>query len=515
MDFLLTMLPASGGGAVAAAAAAVGGLAAAATLAGKAGIVGIGHKERSNAPPAVPGLPLIGNLHQLKEKKPHKTFAKWSEIYGPIYTIKTGASSVAVLNSAEVAKEAMVAKFSSISTRKLPKALSVLTRDKAMVATSDYNDFHKMVKRLVMAGMLGSAAQKQFRDTRDTMMDNMLSTFRTLVTDDPHSPLNFREVFKEELFRLSLIQSLGEDVNSVYVEEFGREISKEEIYQITVVDMMMCAIEVDWRDFFPYLSWVPNKSFETTVVTTESRRTTVVRALVNQQKKRIERGEAKVSYLDFLVAENVLTDEQLTMMVWEAIIEAADTTLVTSEWAMYELAKNPEIQDRLYQEIQQVCGDNTVTEDHLRQLPYLNAVFHETLRNHSPVPLVPPRFVHEDTKLAGYDVPAGTEMIINLYGCNMNKNDWEDPEAWRPERFLDGRFDEADLFKTMAFGGGRRVCAGALQASTISCTAIARFVQEFAWRLKEGDEDNVTTIQLTSFKLHPLHVHISPRAATK
>jgi ent-kaurene oxidase len=54
--------------------------------------------------------------------------------------------------------------------------------------------------------------------------------------------------------------------------------------------------------------------------------------------------QAKVSYLDFLVAENVLTDEQLTMMVWEAIIEAADTTLVTSEWAMYELAKNPEIQ---------------------------------------------------------------------------------------------------------------------------------------------------------------------------
>jgi ent-kaurene oxidase len=93
----------------------------------------------------------------------------------------------------------------------------------------------------------------------------------------------------------------------------------------------------------------------------------------------------------------------------------------------------------------------------------------------------------------------------------MNKNDWEEPEKWRPERFLDGRFDDADMFKTMAFGGGRRVCAGALQALTISCTAIARFVQEFAWRLKEGDEDNVDTIQLTSYKLHPLHVHISPR----
>lgn len=54
--------------------------------------------------------------------------------------------------------------------------------------------------------------------------------------------------------------------------------------------------------------------------------------------------QARVSYLDFLLAENTLTDEQLTMLVWEEVIEAADTTLVTTEWAMYELAKNPEIQ---------------------------------------------------------------------------------------------------------------------------------------------------------------------------
>jgi hypothetical protein len=54
---------------------------------------------------AVPGLPIVGNLHQLKEKKPHQTFTRWAEVYGPIYTIKTGASTAVVLNSTEVAKE--------------------------------------------------------------------------------------------------------------------------------------------------------------------------------------------------------------------------------------------------------------------------------------------------------------------------------------------------------------------------------------------------------------------------
>lgn len=80
-------------------------------------------------------------------------------------------------------------------------------------------------------------------------------------------------------------------MSSIYVEEYGKVISKEEIYKATVVDMMMCAIEVDWRDFFPYLSWIPNRTFETRVLTTEARRTTVMQALIKQQKERIARGE--------------------------------------------------------------------------------------------------------------------------------------------------------------------------------------------------------------------------------
>ena len=53
----------------------------------------------------VPGLPVIGNLLQLKEKKPYKTFTQMADKYGPIYSIRTGASTLIVLNSAQVAKE--------------------------------------------------------------------------------------------------------------------------------------------------------------------------------------------------------------------------------------------------------------------------------------------------------------------------------------------------------------------------------------------------------------------------
>lgn len=83
------------------------------------------------------------------------------------------------------------------------------------------------------------------------------------------------------------LQALGRDVESIYVEELGATLSREELCQILVLDMMEGAIEVDWRDFFPYLRWVPNKSFDKRLERLCFRREVVMKAIVNEQKKRI------------------------------------------------------------------------------------------------------------------------------------------------------------------------------------------------------------------------------------
>ena len=70
-------------------------------------------------------------------------------------------------------------------------------------------------------------------------------------------------------------------------------------------------------------------------------------------------------------------------------------------------------QEHLYQELQSVCESNMITEENLSRLPYLCAVFHETLRLHSPVPIIPLRYVHEDTQIGGYYIPAGSEVVYS------------------------------------------------------------------------------------------------------
>ncbi|KAH1057853.1 hypothetical protein J1N35_035918 [Gossypium stocksii] len=479
-----------------------------------------GRKMGSNTLPTVPevpGLPIIGNLLQLKEKKPHKTFTKWAETHGPVYSIRTGASTVIVINSPETAKEAMVTRFSSISTRKLSNALKILTFDKCMVATSDYDEFHKLAKRCLLTNTLGSNAQRRHRHHRETMIENISSKLHDTLKKDPIRPINFREVFESELFGLAMKQALGKDVESIYVEEIGT-LSRKEIHKVLVMDMMEGAIDVDWRDFFPYLRWIPNKSFEMNIERKHFRRMALMNALIKDQMKRIDAGEEVNCYLDYLLSEaKTLTMDQLAMLLWETIIETADTTLVTTEWAMYQLAKDMIRQDRLYHELQKVCGSNKVKEENFSQIRFLDAVFHETLRKHSPAPLVPLRYVHEDTQIGGYHIPAGSEhtffeqIAVNIYGCNMDKNYWENPEEWNPERFLDEKYDPLDLQKTMAFGAGKRACAGSLQAMLLACGAIGRLVQEFEWQLKDGEEEKVDTVGLTSQKLHPLLAVLKPR----
>ncbi|KAI3863328.1 hypothetical protein MKX03_020143 [Papaver bracteatum] len=400
-------------------------------------------------PPVVPGLPLIGNLLQLKDKIIHQTFANWSEIYGPIYSINIGASTIVVLNSTDVVKEAIVTKFSSISKQKHTYAMKILTLN--TIVTSDSNEYHKMARRHL----------KQHRAHRDAMMDNIVKRLQAHAKENPLKPVNFRRIFQTEVFGLTLKQALGKDIGSAkYIEGLGVTLSRDEIQKVLVFDPLSGAVEMDWKDFFPYMRWVPNRRFKMHIERMETRRVQVMKTLIEEQLERISSGE-----------------------------------------------------DHLYHEIQKRCGNNKYSEEQYSEITCLSSIFHETLRKYPPFAIVLPlRYAHEDTQLGGYSIPAGTEIAINIYGCNMDKMQWDAPEEWKPERFLDSKYDPTDFYKTMSFGGGKRVFPGALQGLLITCSAIARCIQEFKWSLEPGrEEQNMKTADHTSQKLNPLLAIVTPR----
>ncbi|GJU36216.1 Ent-kaurene oxidase, chloroplastic-like protein [Tanacetum coccineum] len=105
---------------------------------------------------------------------------------------------------------------------------------------------------------------------------------------------------------------VGKDVESLDVEDLGINMKKDEMFQVLVDDIMMGAIEIDWRDFFPYLKWVSNKKFENKIHEIYIRRNAVMKALIKEHKNALLQG----SYIDYLLSEaQAFTDEQQIMSV--------------------------------------------------------------------------------------------------------------------------------------------------------------------------------------------------------
>ncbi|PHT55808.1 Cytochrome 71A4 [Capsicum baccatum] len=216
--------------------------------------------------------------------------------------------------------------------------------------------------------------------------------------------------------------------------------------------------------------------------------------IIRSKKGEYSTGEAK----DFV---NVLLDIQngketgfslemdsLKAVILDIFAAGIDTTHTTLEWIMTELLRHPKAMEKLQNEVRGLAqGKSKVTEDDLENMQFLKAVIKETLRLHPPVPLLIPRQSTEDIELLGYLIPAKTQILINAWTIGRDPLSWENPEEYRPERFLNSKIDVKGLnFELIPFGAGRRGYPGIAFAVVINGLALARLVHEFNFALPEG-----------------------------
>lgn len=93
------------------------------------------------------------------------------------------------------------------------------------------------------------------------------------------------------------IQAFGKDIeSSKYIEGLGETLSRDEIQKVLVFDPLSGAVEMDWKDFFPYMRWVSNRSFKMHIQRMETRRVEVMKTLIEEQLERISSGEVYCSF---------------------------------------------------------------------------------------------------------------------------------------------------------------------------------------------------------------------------
>lgn len=177
-----------------------------------------------------------------------------------------------------------------------------------------------------------------------------------------------------------------------------------------------------------------------------------------------------------------INEDNVLYIVENINVAAIETTLWSIEWGIAELVNNPDIQQKVREELIAVLGHGVpVSEPDIPRLPYLHAVVKETMRLHMAIPLLVPHMNLKQAKLGGYDIPAESKILVNAWYLGNHPAWWDKPEEYRPERFLGEEKIEANGndFRFLPFGVGRRSCPGIILAIPIMSVVLGRLVQSF------------------------------------
>jgi cytochrome P450 len=151
-----------------------------------------------------------------------------------------------------------------------------------------------------------------------------------------------------------------------------------------------------------------------------------------------------------------LTPAEIRDQVVTFIVAGHETVASAMTWAWALVAKHPHVQQRLQAEADAVLGTRSVTFADLERFPYARAVFDETLRLYPPAWLITRKALDADV-LGGHDIPSGALIIVSPWLLHRHPQVWQDPQEFRPERFLEGDVDRTAF---IPFGAGPRLCIG-------------------------------------------------------
>jgi cytochrome P450 len=228
------------------------------------------------------------------------------------------------------------------------------------------------------------------------------------------------------------------------------------------------------------------------------------RVVLRVIESRRRSGPAANDLLDLLLAARDeesgtgMSDQQLKDEVLTLLFAGHDTTTAALSWSWHLLARHPEVQEALHDEVAAHLAGRTPTADDLPHLTLATAVFEEAMRLYPPAPGLARRAVEPD-EIQGYPVPAKAILMPSQWLTHCHPAYWEEPDQFRPERFLPGHAADRPNFAYFPFGGGPRVCIGNTFAQIEGALVLAALAQRFHFRPADDREVELDT----TFVLRP------------
>ncbi|XP_045812236.1 cytochrome P450 81E8-like [Trifolium pratense] len=443
-----------------------------------------------NIPPGPQCLPIIGNLHQLKQPL-HRTFHTLSQKHGKLFSLWFGSRLVVVVSSLEIAQECFTKNDMVLANR--PHFLSgkYIGYNNTTVSQSPYGDHWRNLRRILSIEVLSSHRLNSFLEIR---RDEIMRLIRKLaqMSYNGFSEVELQPMFLETTFNTIMRMVSGKryygddcDVSDVEQARVFREIIKE---------FAILGGANNVGDFLGFLRWFDFDGLENRLKKISKKTDSFLQGLIDEH--RIGKRNTN-TMIDHLLTQQqsqpeYYTDQIIKGLIVVMLLAGSDSSSITLEWAMSNLLNHPEILKKAKNELDTHIGqDRLVDEPDILKLPYLQSIVNETIRLHPAAPLLVPHFSSEKFTIDKYNIPQNTILLANVWVIHRDPNLWSDPTCFKPERFE----KEGETNKLLTFGMGRRACPGQNLALRNVSLALGLLIQCFEWK-RIGEE----TIDMTEAK---------------
>ncbi|XP_072162887.1 steroid 17-alpha-hydroxylase/17,20 lyase-like [Diadema setosum] len=468
----------------------------------------------SRFPPGPRGLPIVGSIYDMTDS-PEVVFGKWAKKYGDIFGLKMGQRWMVVLNRKDLIKEAVIKQDVEFAGRPDFYSSELYTDGFKDVIFSTYSDTWKLHRKL------GHTALRHFATGKPVqkLISSVYPKVEKELAENDGKPIDPRLL-------LTLIMS-----NVLSQMCFGKSYA---LHDPRVKQWMQLNDEFNNKfglglaaDFFSWAKCVPTSGLRMIKDFKAGMEKFIKSELAQHRQKAYDPDNISDFYSMLLKAqedakregENVdkLTDEHILQTISDIFGAGTQTTVDTLYWAFALMSENPAIQKKVQAEIDSVVGlDRVPTIEDRGTLPYTEATLYEVMRYSTIAPIALPHSTMCDTKISDCIIPKGAIVIINIHSMHFEPQEWDDPDSFKPEHFL----DEAGTVRQhppsfMPFGAGRRSCLGEAVAKADLFLIFSWFLQNYTFSKVPGKESesliNLIPKTAAGRLLKPYEIVISER----
>nr|CAB3235473.1 cytochrome P450 2C42-like [Phallusia mammillata] len=414
-----------------------------------------------NFPPGPVGLPFVGSLHYIAPTF-NKNIQQMANVYGKIFSVKLKSMNFVCLCDYDLIKEYMVDNPKPFAMR--PKLfLYELMRGPGLdgIVVSPYGAklaahrklFHAFLRKHGCGDKLFCKVEQEL----PYFVANIQDQLKLTSTFDPTSAFEYAALNVIACYVFGNRYNYGDDKFKMLLNHNKQFFQKvENVYSpaVTLVSLI------------PHLHnlWLPKaaKDLKECCRAIED----FISCEVEYHKSTLDAKNPR-DIIDMYLNEmshsrsEHFTDKGLKMTIMDFFQAGTETTSVTLKWAVIYMVNNPEIQERVQQEIDKVLGLHKLPtyEDRLK-MPYTEATILEVQRKANIAPIGVLHSTSESVKLGGFDLPKDTCIIPLYHSIHYSQKHWKNPNQFDPENFLDlnGKVGTRPAF--MPFGGGLRICLG-------------------------------------------------------